>query len=141
MAASAIAIIKETAAKAAAGAAPPASLGEVLGVDQAAFKVRVRLQPSGIETDWLRVVAPLFRWADVALPEVGDEVLVVTAAAEQIVVGQLFNGLDRAPTSAKEVARKGDQVKVTVSGVAGGQATITAYGTIEEGSSRVKLDD
>jgi uncharacterized protein involved in type VI secretion and phage assembly len=131
--------VKEIARGAAAAAFVPPQLGEVLGANQDAFRVRVRLQPSGIETDWLRVAAPLLKWANVELPEQGDEVLVVSAAGELIVIAQLFNAQDAPPSDGMEVARKGDQVKVTVNGVTAGSGSVVAYGTIEEGSEKVKL--
>lgn len=132
--------IKEIAQEAALAAFVPPQLGEVLGVDQAKFKVRVRLQPSGIETDWLRVAAPLFKWADVELPEQDDEVLVITAAGELIVVAQMFNAQDKVPSDGKEVAREGDNCSCS-------EATVGDHGphshtvVVDEGSGKVKLVD
>jgi phage baseplate assembly protein gpV len=132
--------IKETAAEAAKAAAPENQLGEVLGVDQADFKVRVRLQPSGIETDWLRVAAPLFHWAEVTLPEKGDEVLVMAAASELIVLAALFNAIDKVPSGAKESARKGDECSCSAETV-GDHGTHSHTVIIEEGTGKVKLVD
>lgn len=132
--------IKGIAREAAAAAVVPPQLGEVLGADQAKFKVRVRLQPSGIETDWLRVAAPLFKWGDVELPEQGDEVLVMAAAGELIVVAQMFNAQDEPPSDGKEAARKGDACSCSETVVANhGPHGHTVV--VDEGSGKVKLVD
>jgi phage baseplate assembly protein gpV len=133
-------IMKETAAEAAKAAVPENQLGEVLGVDQANFKVRVRLQPSGIETDWLRVAAPLFHWAEVTLPENGDEVLVISAAGELIVLAALYNAIDKVPSDGKESARKGDACSCSEETV-GDHGTHSHTVEIEEGTGKVKLVD
>ncbi|MGD8719594.1 MAG: hypothetical protein PVH29_12340 [Candidatus Zixiibacteriota bacterium] len=132
--------VQDIARGAAAAACPPAQLGEVLGADQGAFRVRVRLQPSGIETDWLRVAAPLFAWADVVLPEAGDEVLVVTAAGEQIVVARMFNAVDAVPSDGKEAARKGDACSCSEA-VVGDHGPHSHTVVIDEGTGKVKLVD
>lgn len=132
--------IREMARGAAAAAFTPPQLGEVLGVDPDAFKVRVRLQPSGIETDWLRVAAPLLKWADVELPEVGDEVLVITVPGEQIVAAVMFNAQDRPPSEAKETARKGDGCSCS-STVVGDHGAHSHTVVVDEGSGKVKLVD
>jgi len=132
--------IKEIAREAALAAFAPPQLGEVLGADQATFKVRVRLQPSGIETDWLRVAAPLLKWADVELPEQGDEVLVITAAGELVVVAQMFNAQDKPPADGKEVARKGDNCSCSQA-VVGDHGPHSHTVVVDEGSGKVKLVD
>ena len=132
--------IKAIAQEAALAAFVPPQLGEVLGVDQATFKVRVRLQPSGVETDWLRVAAPLFKWADVELLEQGDEVLVVAAAGELIVVAQMFNAQDTPPADGKEAARKGDACSCSEV-VVGDHGPHSHTVVVDEGSGKVKLVD
>jgi uncharacterized protein involved in type VI secretion and phage assembly len=132
--------VKDIARGAAAAAFVPPQLGEVLGVDQAKFKVRVRLQPSGIETDWLRVAAPLLKWGNVELPEQGDEVLVVAAAGELIVFAQLFNAQDTPPTDGMEVARKGDACSCSEV-VVGDHGPHSHTVIVDEGSGKVKLVD
>ncbi|HUU57426.1 MAG TPA: hypothetical protein VMW93_08800 [bacterium] len=132
--------IKDIARGAAAAAFVPPQLGEVLGVDQNAFKIRVRLQPSGIETDWLRVASPLLKWADVELPEQGDEVLVITVPGEQIAVALMFNVQDRPPSDAKEAARKGDACSCSEA-VVGDHGPHSHTVVVDEGSGKVKLVD
>lgn len=132
--------VKQIAQDAAAAAFVPPQLGEVLGADQAKFKVRVRLQPSGIETDWLRVAAPLLKWANVELPEQRDEVLVVAAAGELIVVAQMFNAQDKPPANGKEVARKGDACSCSTA-VVGDHGPHSHTVVVNAGSGKVKLVD
>lgn len=151
-------------------ALPMNQLGEVVGRDTAAYKVKVKLQPSGIETDWLRVSSPFAGagWGIFGLPVEGAEVLLVPVGNEYIVIAQMFNGID-VPEDAgddllllhesgvlvrlgadgkvdvggeggKEAARKGDSCSCSAASV-GDHGTHTHTIEIDEGSGTVKIID
>jgi phage baseplate assembly protein V len=71
-------------------------LGTLTGYDPAGQTAKVRIEPEGMETGWIRLAAPAVGqgWGIVAGPQIGDEVIVGFENGELnggIVLARLFN--------------------------------------------------
>lgn len=86
-------------------AAGQARFGLVASVDPARYAARVRLQPEDVLSGWLPVLSPWVgaSWGFVALPSVGDQVLVVAHEGDAdngVILGGSYSATMPPPASA-----------------------------------------
>jgi len=76
--------------------------GIVTSVDPVSYAARVVLQPEGVQTGWLPILSPWVGggWGFVAVPNLGDQVLVVPQegdAEHGVIIGCSYSSANRPP--------------------------------------------